>query len=249
MKKTIKSIAFVLALTMGLLLPLSANAQYYKGSLLRDDHSNDWENSSLMNNRDAVNWTTTITTGGIGEPVPIGDGLLILTAAGLGYAALRRKRSRKNATLLLACVLLLGFTQCKKEESLAPADNNGKVRITLRLVGNTDSRAIVDPTGNGGQYNYAPVSLEAGDRIYVGYNNAYVGYLDYASNGSFTGDVTITETVDGEPLHFYLLGGKGFTPVQDGNTFTLNISDQSSKYPAILYAPSNEVYSSETTSY
>ena len=98
MKNTIKSITIVAALAMALLLPLGANAQYYEGSLLRDDPSNNWQREGLMNNRSITLWTANngITNQGVGEPAPLGSGLLVLTAAGLGYAALRRKRSSKD---------------------------------------------------------------------------------------------------------------------------------------------------------
>ena len=52
----------------------------------------------------------------------------------------------------------------------------------------------------------------------------------------FEGD--ITTTIEGtQPLHLYFLGGKGFTPTIESNTATVIISDQSSQYPVISYAP------------
>jgi hypothetical protein len=80
--------------------------------------------------------------------------------------------------------------------------------------------------------------------IYVGYNNQYVGTLTYG-DGMFDGTVNISETVEGEHLHFYFLGGVGFEPTVDGNTATVVISDQTAKYPVISYAPSNEVFTGE----
>lgn len=154
---------------------------------------------------------------------------------------------KKLGMLLMACVLVLGLSQCKKTEIISPNGNHGGVTITLNFNNDLNSKANVDPTGSGGQLPYAPVSYETGDRIYVGYNNAYVGYLDYTSGGSFSGTVDIESAVGEQPLHFYMLGGKGFTPVQDGNTFTIDISDQISKLPVVSYAASNEPYAGEGT--
>ena len=147
---------------------------------------------------------------------------------------------KRMTYFVMALALVLGFTQCKKEQPLEPTQTEG-VRITLTVDGgNNGSKVIVDPTNNGAN-NYASVSFENGDIVYVGYNNAYVGTLTY-SNGSFSGNVTISESVSSEYLHFYFLGGEGFTPVIDGNTATVVISDQTSKYPVISYAPSEQAF-------
>ena len=162
---------------------------------------------------------------------------------------------KKTILILSAFVLALGLTQCKKEEVPATTNDNtdNGVRITLN-VGN-NSRANVDPNGNP---NWATVSFEAGDYIYVGYNNAYVGYLECTSAttetgyGHFEGTVNIATVVSGEKLHFYMLGGKDFQPDPtsiSSNQLSVNISDQSSKYPVISCATSNEDYAATTTAY
>lgn len=162
---------------------------------------------------------------------------------------------KKTILILSAFVLALGLTQCKKEEVPATTNDNtdNGVRITLN-VGN-NSRANVNPNGNP---NWATVSFETGDYIYVGYNNAYVGYLECTSAtaetgyGYFEGTVNIETVVSGEKLHFYMLGGKDFQPDPAGITGTqvsVNISDQSSKYPVISCATSNEDYVATTTTY
>ena len=172
---------------------------------------------------------------------------------------------KKLSIILAAFVLALGLAQCKKETTPTTEEGNG-VRITLDLRSN--SRVIVNPgntqstTESDSTYIWTPVTYETGDRIYVGYNNAYVGYLDYDSDAeAFIGTVNIDEAnVDGiQPLHFYLLGGKGFTASQNGNTFTVNISDQTARgsdandatpyYPVVSYAKSNEVYTTNNTAY
>ena len=153
---------------------------------------------------------------------------------------------KRMTYFVMALALVLGFTQCKKEQ---PTPQTQGVRITLNVNGgNSNSRVIVDPNGNNGQYNYATVNFESGDVIYVGYNNAYVGTLTY-SNGTFSGTVNISEIVGDEHLHFYFLGGVGFEPTVDGNTATVVISDQTQKLPVISYSPSKEVFTTTNTSY
>ena len=152
---------------------------------------------------------------------------------------------RRTLYFVMALALVLGFTQCKKEQ---PTPQTQGVRITLNVNGgNNNSRVIVNPTGHTNP-DYATVTFEEGDVIYVGYNNAYVGTLTY-SNGTFDGPVNISETVEGEHLHFYFLGGVGFEPTVDGNTATVVISDQTTKYPVISYSPSNEPFTTTNTSY
>ena len=186
-----------------------------------------------------------ITPQGIGE-APLGSGLLVLMAAGAGYAVSRRRRSlRKGTMFLLALAMLLGFTQCRKKLDTINDVTTGKVHITLRVE--NDSRIVVDTT-NAATNGYAAVSFENGDIMYVGYNKTYVGSLTY--NGTnFTGDIDIAVTVPDEPLYFYFLGGKGFTPTFSGNVATLDISDQVLKYPVINFAHSVEVYPSSTGDY
>lgn len=144
--------------------------------------------------------------------------------------------------LVMALAMVLGFTQCKKEQT--PANGNESVRITLNVdKGANSPKVVVDPVGHTNP-DYATVSFEAGDVIYVGYNNQYVGTLTYGE-GVFDGTVNISETVEDAHLHFYFIGGEGFEPTVDGNTATVVISDQTAKYPVISYAPSNEVYAGE----
>ena len=161
---------------------------------------------------------------------------------------------KKISMILAAFVLALGLTQCKKEEApTTTAEENG-YRITLDLGSST--RANVDPEhpGTDGTNYWAPVTFETGDIIYVGYKGNYVGTLSYGSSGKFNGTLN-AETlnnigIDGESkLHFYLLGGKGFTPTQDGNTFTVDISDQTSGYPVIAYDDSDEAFTVACTTY
>lgn len=189
--------------------------------------------------RDAITyWTATngIGNNGIGQSeAPVGSGLLILTAVGAGYAIYRRKHNFKNGTtLLLAFALLLGMTQCKKNvETINPVGNG--LHITLRVDGG--SRANVTPGDE-----FATVTFEEGDVIYVGYNNACIGSLAYdAGEEKFGGYVAFVPQVGDEPLYFYFLGNKTPT-ITETTKYTVDIIDQTSKYPVISYNHSNEVY-------
>ena len=196
-----------------------------------------------------------ITNNGIGQnESPLGSGLLIMVAAGAGYAIARRKRNLKGTALLLTFALVLGATSCKKQ-IVTPSEPEG-VFITLN-VGN-NSKVNVNPTGGGGG-TYATVTFEKNDVIYVGNNGKYVGTLTFDGT-NFTGTITPTsgDEENQDYLHFYFVGNKR-TQNSYGNNISpsvnktieiyVNISDQTSEYPVISYAPSTEKYNSETTTY
>lgn len=87
MKKTTKLKAIVLAMTMlaGMFVPTSAFAQNDDFFRSTDDVNNGFA-------RDVAAWNLTNQT--FGE-APIGSGLLILTAFGAGYVALKKKEERQ----------------------------------------------------------------------------------------------------------------------------------------------------------
>ena len=153
---------------------------------------------------------------------------------------------KKFSVIMMACLMALGMTQCKKETT--PTTQENGVKITLKVGNTSNTRVDVNPN-----YNdiYAKVNFEVGDIVYVGYNNTKVGELTCQSIGSdpninvnatFEGTVNIDDYDGEKPLHFYLLGGKDFVPTFEGNTATVNISDQSAKYPVVSYAVSNEPF-------
>ena len=221
MKKqtTLKALVLSLAMAVGMLLPMTTNAQsdgFFRGGY------------DSYNSRDEININSN-TGGGIQNDdfgAPLGSGLLILTAAGAGYAITRRRRSfRKGTTLVLAALMLLGMTNCKKKvaEPIAPTGGN-KVAITLNVDGG--AKAVVTPPS---------VAFETGDKILVASNGHYVGTLTATRDGdnvTFSGD--ITDPVVGEPLYFYFLGNKAtgtLTPGTSGSTScTVDIIDQTN-YP------------------
>ncbi|MBO4574305.1 MAG: hypothetical protein J5708_03165 [Bacteroidales bacterium] len=227
--------AFMLSCFMAAvsLLPMSLNAQQTSDDFFR---TNDFGGSRYV-----AEWS--IVNNGIGQSeTPLGSGLLVLTAVGAGYAIARRKRNiKKGTTLLLAALMLLGMTNCRKNlETINSVPSNG-VYITLDLNGG--SKVIVNPTGHTDP-NYATVTWEDGDILYVGNNGAYCGYLEYDGT-KFGGTINPTSGDDADYLHFYFMGNKGTT----SEPTSVNITDQTSKYPVISYGRSTDLYNSAVTSY
>lgn len=150
---------------------------------------------------------------------------------------------KKLGIVLMACALLLGTMQCKKNDEANKHESDGEsVFITLNVDGGT--RANVVP-----EDDIAPVYYVEGDMIHVVSNGKYIGTLTY--NGSnFDGD--ITNPTEGQPLRFYFLGN--VTPTESlvvGETSTCSvvISDQTTSHPVISYAPSSQNYSEGIANY
>lgn len=148
---------------------------------------------------------------------PLGSGLFILSVAGVGYAISRRRRNiKKGTTFLLAALMLLGLTNCRKKivEPIIPSSGK-QVAITLSVG---DAKAVVTPPS---------VAFEKDDQIIVVSSGQYVGTLTH--NGTnFSGNIT-NPTVD-EPLYFYFLGNRqGSLEVGDDGCY-VSISDQTD-YP------------------
>lgn len=152
---------------------------------------------------------------------------------------------KRLSTIIMALALVLGMSQCKKQE--IPTNGNGgeKVYITLN-VNNGESIAVnVD---NGGRHAVAPnlgvIQFRNGDVLYVGNNGKYVGQLTY-NNGAFGG--TLNAPTGGDFLHFYFLGGKApaTTPTAGTTTdFTISIADQHDNLPVLCYGHSTVTYGS-----
>lgn len=235
------------------LLPMSLNAQSNKS----DDFFKTDDSFGGINMRGNLG-ITGITTYGIGEEVPVGGGLLILLGAGAGYAVARRKRAaktRKGATLVMALVLLLGMTQCKKNVEQIVSNGGGVIngtRITLNV--GDGSKVIVDPT-NSGANNYASVTFEDGDKIYVANNGTLCGILEYdEANEVFAGNIdeSVAYRSQSDYLHFYFMGNKtpSSTPtINSSYSFYVDITDQTEKYPVISYAHSTSLYVPGKTDY
>ena len=147
---------------------------------------------------------------------------------------------RKLTFFVMALAMVLGFTQCSKEQQPVETNENQGVRITLKVNdGGNGSRVNVDPNAPNG---YATVTFEDGDVIYVGNNGSYCGFITF-SGSSFSG--VINPTNEEDYLHFYFMGNKG----DNHRPSSVSISDQKDCYPVISYAHSKEFYNQHLTSY
>ncbi len=222
--RKLKALALYLSMAMGMLLPTSTFAQ--SEDFFRPDiEDNDFRDAS---------WLFTVTNQNFGDS-PVGSGLFVLTAAGVGYVVMKRKRTKRKgkraAALLFAGLMMLGLTDCRKSIVEPVADADGKVFITVKV--NDGSKT--DVTGAG------VVMFQNGDKLYVGNNGAWRGTLEY-SNGLFSGDITTTGMSNDDFLHFYLLGGN-LTPNISGEEYSVVITNQIDSYPVISCGTSTEKYS------
>ncbi len=137
----------------------------------------------------------------------------------------------------LAFALVLGLTQCKKENTTASNGDGAKVPITLN-VSSGNRVAVETETG--------VVTFENDDVIYVASNGVCVGTLSYDGT-QFAGEVT--EPTEGQKLQFYFLGNKIPEFNADNTSCSVVISDQTEYLPVISYAPSRENYQVGKTDY
>lgn len=158
---------------------------------------------------------------------------------------------KKLGLIVAALALVLGFSQCKKENT--PANNDEGVRITLSAsYGNGGEKSgFVPGVGSGdGSFVWADGATEY---IYVGgsEHTDCLGVLSGTGNGTgnmtFSGDLDVTPT-DGETLHFFYLGkGRAGTSVT-----TLDFSTQDGTLANVTdyhIAMGNGSYSSSTVNY
>ena len=155
---------------------------------------------------------------------------------------------KKIAIFVAAFVLTLGLAQCKKEQPATPQDTEGNlVHLTVNVGASTGSatngsRADVDPSTG-------VFSFSNGDILYVGYDSACAGTLEYnASTNKFSGDLSLSQNGD-QPLHFYYLGGD-VTHVGETQQYLVDIYEQQfNPYPVISYGTSTNNYSESSNTY
>jgi hypothetical protein len=151
----------------------------------------------------------------------------------------------------MALALVLGMSQCKKQETPTNGNSGEMVHITLNV--NDSESLAVNVNDNGGRHAVAPslgvIQFTNGDKLYVGNNGHYVGYLQYVvdNNGRrFDGYIDGTACSTSDKLHFYFLGGKEPATAPTAGTttdFPIDIANQSQNLPVLCYGKSNENYS------
>lgn len=245
MKKLLNLKALMLSLCMAALGVLHVNAQKSDAFIsgIDDNFNRDVLDYFIIRGvGDGISLGGATTT----DPTaPLGSGLLIMVAAGAGYAVARSKRTlRKSATLLLACLLVLGLTQCKKSVDTLSNSSLDGVQITLNANVGGDKTGFVPGTTTG-VFTWTDGVTEY---IYVGGNKheGCIGKLSGTGNGSgeisFTGSVTAS---DDEELYFFYLGNGE----HDGAT----VLDFSTQYGDCDHVTNNHIaighatYSGQTT--
>lgn len=155
---------------------------------------------------------------------------------------------KKIGTFIMALALVLGLSQCKKQETPATPDAEGnKVYISVKANGSNggDRYEVYGETGGGVYEDY--------DKIYVGNGSQYLGTLTYY-DGVFGGE--ITEPAPGAYLYFYFIGGGHELSIQPGQTsYDVDISDQRSddrgamNLPVLAFGQSTTTYSGPNSTY
>ena len=161
---------------------------------------------------------------------------------------------KRLSTIIMALALMLGMSQCKKQETPTTGNTtptNPGVHITVN-VGDQDGKDGKD--NNGEKHNIAPdyglFAFTQGDVLYVGHNEKYVGMLTF--NGACFDGTIYPDANATDKLHFYFVGNADVTGTPtEGETTSLSISiaDQSANLPVLSYGPSEQTYSATNTSY
>ena len=159
---------------------------------------------------------------------------------------------KKLSTIIMALALVLGMSQCKKQET--PTTGNTTpiypgVDITVK-VGDNEGKAE-----NGEKHHIAPnyglFAFSDGDKLYVGHDGKFVGSLKF-KNGFFSGTIYPNDAVTDQPLHFFFLGNselKSDTTVNQTTSLSISIADQSGNLPVLSYGASTKPFTGAGTTY
>ncbi len=96
-KKPLKAIALSLGLAAMMLPATNLDAQSRPGGLFGNKPVQEEKENGLMQrrNRSTISDNGLFTNGNFGENVPLGGGIAVLLAAGLGYVALKKKEDKQ----------------------------------------------------------------------------------------------------------------------------------------------------------
>ena len=159
---------------------------------------------------------------------------------------------KRLSTIIMALALVLGMSQCKKQET--PTTGNTTpiypgVDITVK-VGDNEGKAE-----NGEKHHIAPnyglFAFSDGDKLYVGHGGKFVGSLKF-KNGFFSGTIYPNDAVTDQPLHFFFLGNselKSDTTVNQTTSLSISIADQSENLPVLSYGASTKPFTGAGTTY
>lgn len=199
--RRLRVFVIAVAMALGVLLPSTVNAQ-----------SDSFFSSGEQNSRDGISLggcsIESPGQGGFGfgnsqqeNNLPLDSGLLIMVMAGV-YVLLRRKHLKRLSILIIAVVLMLELSQCKKDNVEPIAAGEG-VFITLDC-GYNGGRTSFDPSTCSFVWSNPTEYINVG-----GSESGYLGQITGEGDGvsqtiRFSG--TIATPVNGETLYFMYLG-------------------------------------------
>ena len=164
---------------------------------------------------------------------------------------------KRLSTIIMALALVLGMSQCKKQETNDPATPNANegVYITVNAGGNDDKDENDGKDDNGDKHAISPAlglfAFQNNDVLYVGHNGEYVGSLTF-SNGFFSGTIYPDQTVTDQPLHFYFIGNAAVTGTlveNETTSLSISIADQSANLPVLSYGASTAPFTGLSKTY
>ena len=161
---------------------------------------------------------------------------------------------KKLSTIIMALALVLGMSQCKKQETPTTGNSTPGFYITVN-VGDNEGKGE-----NGERHNIAPAyglfAFTNNDVLYVGHDGKFVGTLKF-KNGFFSGTIYPNDAVTDQPLHFYFLGNAAISQSNDTiydadhpkTSFGISIADQSTNLPVLSYGASTKPFTGTGTTY
>lgn len=180
-------------------------------------------NDDSYSNRDEVSGVTwdDVNTQDPTQPAPVGCGLLIMTVAGAGYVIMKRKKT-SGKVMLMALVMMLTFTQCKKNVETVQPTTNG---INMTLYANNGAKTNINGSGE--------ISWSTSETIYVVDDDSKrcVGTLTNGVGGgnAFSGTLDGITTSGVYNFHYYYLG-KGNSevtyPTIGAESFSMDFTNQ-----------------------
>ena len=157
---------------------------------------------------------------------------------------------KKLTTIISVALVVLCFTQCRKEVNTVTPNVGKAYSISLTM----DETSKVDVNVVEGEH-FGEVTFGAGDKIYVANQGKFVGTLTHDGT-KFEGTIYDPGTPISGYLYFYFLGNKaptedvGHPATTHPNTLTVEISDQKDgKLPLISCGKSDKEFTGGGSDY
>ena len=154
---------------------------------------------------------------------------------------------KKISIIMMALALVMGMSQCKKNEE--PTSNNNENRTLNVLIGNGNNSKLY--FGDADYMGNIPVMWNSQDIVYVAAGGHVIGYLYCAGSagdyGNFSGNdntIDVNDIPMNQYLQFFCLGAQIQYNIQSGNPDQLVFSyaDQSEDPAVVFWGTSEEKY-------